>query len=93
MRKHNLQNQAIEIVAQALETDGPATLESSSGMELVGFGMSRRCADEVFRMAGFKNAEKGEGRDRVGVAEVHDCFAANEVRGLRYKLLLHCGPE
>lgn len=45
-------------------------------MEVVGYGMSKNCADQVFAQAGFKD---GEGRDQVGVVELHDCFAANEV--------------
>ena len=45
-------------------------------MELVGFSMTRRCADEVFSQAGFS---EGEGRDQVAVVELHDCFASNEV--------------
>lgn len=73
---HNLENQAIEIVAQALTTDQPSAFESRSAMEVVGYGMSKDCADKVFAQAGFK---KGEGRDEVGVIELHDCFAANEV--------------
>lgn len=76
VKAHKLENQAIEIVAQALATDEPVTFESRSPMELVGFSMTQTCADRVFADAGFK---LGEGRDQVGVAEVHDCFAANEV--------------
>ena len=45
-------------------------------MDVVGFTMTKNCADEVFAQAGFK---RGEGRDQVGVVELHDCFAANEV--------------
>jgi sterol carrier protein 2 len=45
-------------------------------MEVVGYGMSKACADKVFEEAGFA---PGEGRDQVGVVELHDCFAANEV--------------
>jgi sterol carrier protein 2 len=45
-------------------------------MEIVGYGMTRVCAENVFQAAGFA---KGEGRDQVGVVELHDCFAANEV--------------
>lgn len=44
-------------------------------MEVVGYGMTRRCADKVFAQAGFA---PGKGRDEVGVVELHDCFAANE---------------
>jgi sterol carrier protein 2 len=73
---HKLENQAIEIVGQALTTDEPSTFECQSAMEAVGYGMTKRCADHVFHQAGFK---EGEGRDLVGVIELHDCFAANEV--------------
>lgn len=52
-------------------------------MDLVGYSMSKRAADEAFAQAGFK---PGEGRDQVGVIELHDCFAANEVR-VAYSLL------
>jgi sterol carrier protein 2 len=38
--------------------------------------MTKNCADQVFKAAGFQD---GEGRDEVGVIELHDCFAANEV--------------
>lgn len=51
-------------------------------MEIVGYSMTKNCADKVFAEAGFN---EGQGRDRVGVVELHDCFAANEV--LRVSLL------
>ena len=79
VHKHGLENQAIEIVAQALTTDNPLAFEANSAMEVVGYTMSKNCADQVFREAGFK---EGQGRDQVGVVELHDCFAANEVRFL-----------
>ena len=77
VHEHGLENQAIEIVAQALTTDGPDAFDGKSAMDVVGYGMSKRCADAVFKQAGFG---EGEGRDLVGVVELHDCFAANEVR-------------
>lgn len=46
-------------------------------MNVVGYNMTKACADKVFSQAGFK---PGEGRDQVGVVELHDCFASNEVR-------------
>ncbi|KAJ3735276.1 putative thiolase [Lentinula guzmanii] len=85
---HGLENQAIEIVAQALTTDNPLAYESNSAMEVVGYTMSKNCADQVFRDAGFK---EGEGRDQVGVVELHDCFAANEL--IMYPALGLCGPD
>lgn len=71
-----MENQAIEIVSQALTTDDIATFESGSAMNVVGYTMTKNCADKVFADAGFK---PGEGRDQVGVVELHDCFSANEV--------------
>ncbi|KAM5531502.1 hypothetical protein V8D89_014827 [Ganoderma adspersum] len=85
VHKHGLENQAIEIVAQALTTDDPTTFESRSAMNVVGYTMSKNCADQVFAQAGFK---EGEGRDQVGVVELHDCFAANEL--LTYDALGLC---
>ena len=78
VHKYQLENQAIEIVAQALVTDDPSTFESKSAMNIAGYGMSKACADKIFAEAGFQN---GEGRDEVGVVELHDCFASNEVGG------------
>lgn len=74
---HGLENQAIEIVGQAMTTDDPSTFESRSAMNLVGYNMTKDCAAKAFSQAGFG---PGEGRDQVGVVELHDCFAANEVR-------------
>lgn len=45
-------------------------------MDVVGYEMSKNAADRAFKDAGFS---EGEGRDQVGVIELHDCFAANEV--------------
>lgn len=45
-------------------------------MELVAYGMIKRCADKAFAQAGFA---PGHGRDEVGVIELHDCFAPVEV--------------
>ncbi|KAF8154096.1 thiolase-like protein [Crassisporium funariophilum] len=73
---HGLENQAIEIVAQHLTTDGFTTFEGRSAMDVVGYDMTKTCADKVFKDAGFA---EGQGRDQVGVVELHDCFAANEL--------------
>lgn len=81
VRRHGLVNQAIEISGNALVTDGVETFEARTAVELVGFSMTRRCADEVFSQAGFQT---GEGRDQVAVVELHDCFASNEVSSSHY---------
>ncbi|TFK38615.1 thiolase-like protein [Crucibulum laeve] len=85
---HRLENQAIEIVAQALTTDGTETFEGRSAMDVVGYGMSKACADQVFKDAGFA---EGRGRDQVGVVELHDCFAANEL--ITYPALGLCAKD
>ncbi|KAF8876500.1 thiolase-like protein [Infundibulicybe gibba] len=85
---HGLENQAIEIVAQALTTDGPETFETRSAMEVVGYSMTKTCADQVFKEAGFA---EGGGRDQVGVVELHDCFAANEL--IMYPALGLCAED
>ncbi|KAG9310311.1 hypothetical protein JVU11DRAFT_9432 [Chiua virens] len=41
VRAHKLENQAIEFVAQALDTDDPTTFDSESAMELVGCSMTK----------------------------------------------------
>ncbi|KAF9526021.1 thiolase-like protein [Crepidotus variabilis] len=87
VRAHRSQNQAIEIVGQALSTDGPTTFEGRSAMDVVGYSMTKNCADKVFKEAGF---EEGQGRDDVGVVELHDCFSANEL--ITYPALGLC-PE
>ncbi|KAI0809210.1 thiolase-like protein [Irpex lacteus] len=85
VHKYQLENQAIEIVAQALVTDDPSTFESKSAMNVAGYGMSKVCADKIFTEAGF---QPGEGRDQVGVVELHDCFASNEL--ITYEALGLC---
>ncbi|KAI0771012.1 thiolase-like protein [Trametes elegans] len=87
VRAHGLENQAIELVATALATDEPVTFEGRSPMEVVGFTMSRNAADKVFDEAGLHGRE---GRDQVGVVELHDCFAANEL--LMYDALRFSEP-
>ena len=72
VRAHKLENQAIEMVAIGLATDVPDAFAGRSAMDSVGYGMTRRLADKVF-------ASAGANRDDVGVVELHDCFAANEV--------------
>ena len=56
MHSHGLENQAIEIVAQGLNTDAPSAFEkttwgagddSGPAMDLVGYGMTKACADKV----------------------------------------------
>ena len=85
--KHGLGNQAVEIVAQALATDSPQAFDplgqQRSCIELAGFGMSKKAAQEVYEKAGISPSE-------VDVVELHDCFSPNEL--ITYDALGLCAP-
>jgi sterol carrier protein 2 len=70
-RQHNLDTR-VSIRAQAMTTDTPETFESRDMLELVGYGMARRAAQQVYDDAGISP-------DDVDVVELHDCFAQNEL--------------
>lgn len=73
----------MEIVGIALTTDTKATFETNSLINLAGYEMSKRAADEVY------NKTKVCPR-QIGVVELHDCFSANEL--ITYEALGLC-PE
>ncbi len=70
--EHGLGEHAVEIVAQSMVTDTPASFESGSAIKAVGFDMSRQAAESVYE-------EAQVGPDEVDVCELHDCFSANEL--------------
>jgi acetyl-CoA acetyltransferase len=71
VREHGLEDQAIEIAAQAMVTDTPATFAGSM-IDLVGADMSRMAARQAFERSGLTI-------DDVDVIELHDCFSVNEL--------------
>lgn len=73
----------VHIVAQAMTTDTPETFDSGDMMNVVGYGMCRRAAREVYEQSGVGPAE-------IDVVELHDCFAQNEL--ITYEALGLC-PE
>jgi acetyl-CoA acetyltransferase len=73
----------IAIRAQAMTTDRPATFEARDMREVVGCGMTRAAAWQVYDEAGVEPAD-------VDVVELHDCFAHNEL--ISYEALGLC-PE
>lgn len=81
-KKHGLAPQ-VRIAAQSMTTDRPVTLESKDMIELVGRDMAVRAASAVYEVSGV-------GPDEIRVAELHDCFAHNEV--ITYESLGFC-PE
>lgn len=62
---------AVKILAQSMTTDAPDSFGDSM-MDMVGYGMAQRAANEVYEKAGI-------GAEDVDVVEMHDCFTANEL--------------
>ena len=69
--RHGLTPQ-VEIAAQSMTTDMPSTFASKSMSALVGSDMTKRAAQAVYETAGV-------GPHDIGVVELHDCFAHNEL--------------
>ncbi|NKZ76991.1 lipid-transfer protein [Prescottella equi] len=83
VREHGLEDQAVEIVAQALTTDTAEAFADKSMIDVVGAPMTKAAAAQVF-------AESGLTVDDVDVIELHDCFAINEI--ITYEGLGLCEP-
>ena len=81
-KKHGL-DASVRIRAQAMTTDTPVAFESRDMREVVGFSMTRSAASQVYEAAGVSPQD-------IGVVELHDCFAHNEL--LTYDALGLC-PE
>jgi len=73
---------AVAIAAQAMTTDTSVTFDARDMIHLVGSDMTRRAAAQVYEAAGI-------GPEDIRVAELHDCFAHNEV--ISYEGLGFCG--
>lgn len=72
VKKHNLQDRAVEIVGQAVATDSKKLYEDHSRIELAGADMARQAVAKAYKQAGI-------GPNDVQVIELHDCFAPNEL--------------
>jgi acetyl-CoA acyltransferase len=72
VEENDLGDHAIEIVAQSMVTDTPASFQSGSAIKAVGSDMTAKAAQAVYEEAGI-------GADEVDVCELHDCFSANEL--------------
>ncbi|MBN8507924.1 MAG: lipid-transfer protein [Burkholderiales bacterium] len=80
--RHGL-DRRVRIRAQAMTTDTPRAFEANDMREVVGFGMARAAARQVYEAAGI-------GPEDLQLVELHDCFAQSEV--LSYEALGLC-PE
>uniref|UniRef100_A0A674CUT7 Sterol carrier protein 2 n=1 Tax=Salmo trutta TaxID=8032 RepID=A0A674CUT7_SALTR len=83
VRRHGLEHQAVEILAQEMVTDLATTFDDNSCMKMVGYDMTSLAAKKCFETAGLKPSD-------VNVIELHDCFSANEL--ITYEALGLC-PE
>lgn len=70
-RKHGIDSR-VQITAQEMTTDTPATFDARDMMQLVGYDMTADAARQVYEAAGI-------GAEDVDVVELHDCFAHNEL--------------
>jgi sterol carrier protein 2 len=68
----------VRLAGQAITTDPPATFGTMNAIDVVGFGMSRRAAEQAYEKAGI-------GPEDADLVELHDCFTTNEV--LTYEAL------
>ncbi|XP_043268342.1 sterol carrier protein 2 [Venturia canescens] len=83
VRSHNLESQAVEIIAMEMTTDGPTTFAERSSIKLVGYDMTKNAAEKVFASTKYRPMD-------VDVVELHDCFSANEL--ITYEALGLCPP-
>lgn len=57
MKKHKLEDQAVEIVGMELVTDQPGMLDNN--IELVGYSMTKNAADKIYKKTGVNPKEIG----------------------------------
>ncbi len=71
VKKHNLQDQAVEILGMAMTTDFDSSYNGSM-ITMVGSDMTAKAAAQVYEQSGL-------GPENVDVVELHDCFSCNEL--------------
>jgi len=78
---------AVEILAQVMTTDTPATFNTTDPAQcasnLCGYDLTARAAEAVY-------AQSGVGPEEVDVIEIHDAFSSNEL--ISYEALQLCAP-
>ncbi len=83
VKKHNLQDKAVEILGMAMTTDFRSTFDEKSCIKIIGADLSRKAAEKVYQQSGL-------GPENVDVIELHDCFSTNEL--ITYEALGLCAP-
>ena len=52
VHSHGLEGQAVEIAAMEMATDVPSAFDDKSSIKVVGYDMTKKAADKVFKTAG-----------------------------------------
>ncbi len=72
VKKHNLQDKAVEIIGMSMTTDYDSSFDEKSCIKMVGFDLTKNAARKVYE-------QSGVGPENVDVVELHDCFSCNEL--------------
>ncbi|XP_031632314.1 non-specific lipid-transfer protein [Contarinia nasturtii] len=81
IRRNRLESKAVEIVGMEMTTDPSSTFKNNNVISIIGFDMTKMCADRLFAKTQCKPHE-------VDVIELHDCFSTNEL--ITYEALGLC---
>jgi len=71
VKKHGLEDKAVEIIGMAMTTDFNSSYEGSM-IKMVGSDMTKQAAQKVYE-------QSGKGPEDIDVVELHDCFSCNEM--------------
>ncbi|KXJ16087.1 non-specific lipid-transfer protein [Exaiptasia diaphana] len=72
VKKHKLEDKAVEIVGMEMATDFKSTFNENSCIKMVGYDMTKAAAQRLFSKTGLSPKQ-------VDVVELHDCFSTNEL--------------
>ncbi len=81
VKKHGLQDQAVEILGMTMTTDFQTTFDDKSMIKMVGADLTKAASQKVYEQSGL-------GPEDVDVIELHDCFSCNEM--ITYEALGLC---
>ncbi len=81
VKKHGLQNKAVEILGMSMATDFESSFNEQSCIKMIGADLSKAAAQKVYKQSGL-------GPENVDVVELHDCFSCNEL--ITYEALGLC---
>jgi len=83
VKRHGLENQAIEVLSCVLGSDKRNTFENKSSMSVIGYDLCKSVVEKALKDAKITI-------DDINVVELHDCFSANEL--ITYEALGLCKP-